>query len=138
MFPRINSTNRNQKPVTSNQKFILILLFIFSFLIPNSSAQDKITYDDKGKRDPFISLVTPDGRIINFEPQGAESKIILGGIIYDPAGNSYAIINNEVVGVNDFILGHVVAKIEPNRVILLENNQAVEYKLNKDETYGTK
>lgn len=117
----------------TRQKIFLILVSVLWFLVSFSFAQDKIVYDDKGKRDPFIALVTPDGRLLNLEPADSEAKIILEGIIYDKDGRSYVIINGEVVSVGDYILGHAVFKIEENKVILLKENKPVEYILEKEE-----
>ena len=96
-------------------------------------AQDKITYEDKGRRDPFIALVTADGRLLNLEPVSKEVKIILEGIIYDKGGQSYAIINGEVVSAGGFIQGYTVFKIEKDKVILIKDDKLVEYKLEKEE-----
>mgnify|MGYP005641482397 CR=1 FL=1 len=110
-------------------------LFILFFLCLASAsfAQGETTYDDQGKRDPFIALVTPDGRLLNLEPSDSEAKIVLQGIIYDSSGRCYAIINGEVVSVGDYILGQAVFKIEENKVILLKDNKPVEYILQKEE-----
>ncbi|MFH1577870.1 MAG: hypothetical protein ABIC18_02205 [Candidatus Omnitrophota bacterium] len=119
--------------------FVFCLLFsVFSYLSSDCFAEDRITYDDGKRRDPFLALVTPDGRLLNFEPVNSEAKIILEGIFYDENGRSYAIINAEVVSVGDYIFGHAVFKIEENKVTLLKDNKAVEYILEKDETYTTK
>ncbi len=99
----------------------------------NVFAQGEIVYDDKGRRDPFVSLVTPDGRLLNLEPAGAGTKVALEGIIYDKNGQSYAIINGEVVGVGDYILGYSVVNINKDMVILMKNNEYMEYKLQKEE-----
>ncbi len=114
---------------------LLFFLFILFFLCLASAsfAQDKITYDEQGKRDPFIALVTPDGRLLNLEPTGSNAKIVVKGIIYDGSGRCYALINEEVVSIGDFILGYTVFKIEENKVILLKDNKPVEYILEKEE-----
>ena len=109
------------------------LLICIIFCAANIFAQENIGYEDKGKRDPFIALVTPDGQLLNLEPTGSGSKIFLGGIIYDKHGRSYAIINDEVVGIGDYVLGYAVFKIDQDKVILLKDNMPVEYKLQKEE-----
>jgi len=117
------------------QDSLLRPLFILFFLCLASAsfAQGETTYDDQGKRDPFIALVTPDGRLLNLEPSDSEAKIVLQGIIYASSGRCYAIINGEVVSVGDYILGQAVFKIEENKVILLKDNKPVEYILQKEE-----
>lgn len=115
------------------QKFLLILFSVFCFLFSVSFAQEKIVYDDKGRRDPFIALVTPDGRLLNLEPTDTETKIVLEGISYSNDEHCYAIINGEILRVGDYILGNAVFKIEQDKVILMEDNKPVEYKLRKEE-----
>jgi len=110
---------------------LLFCIFIFASCI--CFAQEKITYEDKGRRDPFIALVTADGRLLNLEPVSKEVKIILEGIIYDKGGQSYAIINGEVVSAGGFIQGYTVFKIEKDKVILIKDDKLVEYKLEKEE-----
>jgi hypothetical protein len=117
---------------------LLFLILTFLFLLPFSYlslalAQEKMIYNDEGKRDPFIALVTPDGRLLNLDSSGGKAKIVLEGIVYDKDGRSYAIINDEVVSIGDYILGHAVFKIEEDKVILLKDNQPIEYKLEKEE-----
>ena len=114
--------------------FLFYSLFIlYSCLVSVSFAQDKIIYDDQGRRDPFMALVTPDGRLLNLEPKAAETKIFLGGIYYAENGESYAIINGEVVSVGDYIFGHTVFSIDKNKVVLIKDEQPVEYILEKEE-----
>ena len=129
----------NKKSLSKKESIIkefscLLIVFILICMVNIfAQAQDKIVYDDKGRHDPFIALVTPDGRLINLEPPEPGSKISLQGIIYDNDGGSYAIINEEVVSVGDNIFDYSVFKIDEDKVILLKDNQPVEYKLKKEE-----
>ena len=109
--------------------------FILGFLLFSSVlfSQDEIIYDDEGRRDPFMPLVTRDGRLLILEPTKAEEKILLGGIIYVENGISYAIINGEVVSVGDYILGHSVFSIEENKVILIKDDEPIEYILDMEK-----
>ena len=120
-----------------NKKLLFLLLVCILICLVNVFAQEEIIYDDTDKRDPFIALVTPDGRLLDLRPAGLEAgpetKIVLEGIIYDEFGRSYAIINDEVVTIGDYILGHPVFKIDNDKVILLEDNKPVEYKLRKEK-----
>ena len=111
-------------------KTTCILLFLISAV---ALAQEEAIFDDKGRRDPFIALVTPDGRLINLEPAGPDTQISLGGIIFDQEGTSYAIINGEVVSVGDSIFGYTVFKIEKNRAILFKDDKPIEFILEKEE-----
>ena len=113
-----------------NKKLILLIITCILICQIRVFAQEDIVYDDKDNRNPFIALVTPDGRLISLEPTTeAEAKIVLEGIISGASGRSYAIINGEVLGLGDYILGYAVFKIEKNKVVLFKDNELIEYKL---------
>ena len=72
--------------------FLLNLFFIFMFCF--SFAQDDFIYDAKGERNPFMPLVTPEGRFIKIKPRSTiNAGFELEGIIYDKISLSYAIVN---------------------------------------------
>ena len=113
-----------------NKKLLFLMIICILIYLTRVFAQEKIVYDDKGKRDPFIALVTPDGRLLNLEPTTeAETKIVLEGIISGVDGHSYAIINGEVLSLGDYVLGYAVFKIEEDKVILFKDDKLMEYKL---------
>jgi hypothetical protein len=95
-------------------------------------AQEKFVYDAGGKRNPFMPLVTSDGRLIKFDEE-KESEIILEGIIYDDRGMSYAIVNHQVVKIGDWAGNYRVFKIEKDKVTFLKDNQPIEVRLKKEE-----
>lgn len=86
-------------------------------------------YDSKGRRDPFLPLVSPEGYLINAEPYSDASEVKVEGIIYDPRGNSFAIINTQVVKAGDKIGAFDVLSIEKNKVILLKDTEKFEIEL---------
>jgi len=96
-------------------------------------AQEEFKYDAKGKRDPFIPLVTPDGRFLKLEKEEGVSGVSLEGIIYDEHGLSCALVNGEVVRVSDKIGDYQVLKIEKNKVIFIKGGQALEIELKEEE-----
>jgi len=118
-------------------KFILIFFICtISILICaiNLSAQDEFTYDSKGRRDPFIPLVTSDGRLLKLEEEENKNLTMsLEGIIYDEHAISYAILNGEVVKVGDTIGDYQVLKIEKNKVVLIKEGETEEIWLKKEE-----
>jgi hypothetical protein len=89
-------------------------------------------YDAKGKRDPFIALVTPDGRLLKLEEE-TTSELLLEGIIYDKKGISYAVVNGEVVKIGDKVGDYQVWKIEERKIIFLKEGQPLEIELKKEE-----
>jgi len=106
-----------------------VLLFLCSI----SLAQVDFTYDSKGKRNPFIPLVTPDGRLLKLEQEQGVNDLAIQGIIYDKNGISYAIVNANVVGVGDSVGDYRVLKVLPNKVVFIKDGQAVESELIKEE-----
>jgi len=106
----------------------LSIFWIFSF------AQEGLKYDAKGKRDPFIPLVTSDGRLLKLEKEETASGLLLEGIIYDEHGLSYAIVNGAIVRVSDKVGDSQVLKIEKNKVIFIKNGQTLEVGLKEEES----
>ena len=85
-------------------------------------------YQSKGKRDPFVPLLTQDGRRI--QPPGldeetglASAKLNLQGIVLGKGKDSFAIINDRIIREQEEIEGVKVLKIEPNRVTVLVDGQ---------------
>ncbi len=129
-YPVIPLSRSTGNRLTGNRLTILVLSFLtLSSLL---FAQDEFKYDAKGKRDPFIALVTPDGRLLKWEKEEGASGISLEGIIYDEHGLSYAIVNGEVVRVSDKIGDYQVLKIEKNKVIFIKNGQITEVELKEE------
>jgi hypothetical protein len=98
-----------------------------------SYAQQQFIYDAKGKRNPFIPLVTPDGRLLNLEQEEVKKDLILEGIIYDKNGLSYAVVNGEIVKIGDRVDVYQVLKIEKEKIILIKEGEPLELYLKKEE-----
>ncbi len=96
-------------------------------------AYAEIVYNNNGSRDPFIPLVTPDGRLVSLEASDSNATIVLEGISYDKEKDSYVIINSEVLTIGDHVLGCTVFKIYEDRVILLQDKELTEYILSEEE-----
>jgi len=95
-------------------------------------AQDqKYSYTPQGKRDPFVPLVSPAGYLINLEEE-EENTVQLEGIMFDPKGDSMVIINGELLKVGESVAGAVVSKIEPNKVVVIKDNQRMELELRRE------
>jgi len=93
-------------------------------------------YETGNKRDPFIPLITPDGRFVPLErtaEEEAASVLKVDGIIYDKYGLSYAIVDGSVVKVGDLISDYQVLTIEEKRVIFIREGQLKEVPLKKEE-----
>lgn len=113
----------------SESKITIICVICILICVINIFAQGEFVYDAKGKRDPFIPLVTSDGRMLKLEREAGESGLSLEGIIYDKNGVSYAIVNTEVLKIGDTIGDYQVLKIEKNKVIFIREGQVQEVEL---------
>ncbi len=100
--------------------FLLFVLYILSSV---SFAGDNFVYDAGGKRDPFIPLVSSDGRLIRLETEKKKGALSLEGIIYDEFSLSYAVVNGAVVKVGDIVEGNQVLRVEKNKVIFIKDGQ---------------
>ena len=89
----------------------------------------------KATRDPFLPLVTNDGRLLEWKGVSSDSNNIftLEGIIYDPQGAAYAIINDEAVKTLDVIEDYQVGEIQPDKVILKRDGKSIEIELRKED-----
>jgi hypothetical protein len=113
--------------------FLALIFLLFSLSVyAEQPSIASFTYNSKGKRNPFIPLVTSDGRLIKLEPEEGQTGLTLEGIIYDEQGLSYAIINSKVVKVSEFVGDYQVLKIKENKVILIRGGQTYELEIKKE------
>jgi len=110
------------------------ILFLIMCVYLSAFAEADFVYDAQNKRNPFIPLITPDGRLLKLDQEaGGIKDILLEGIIYDKNGLSYAIINAEVVRIGDSIGNYRVLKIEEKKIILIKDGVISEIELIKEE-----
>jgi len=130
--PRVHGLKlKNSIAAHLSAAFCFLLLFCgLTFCL---FAEEQFSYDSQGRRDPFVALVTSDGRLLNLEPQGEVEGIMLEGIIYHRDGDSYAIVNGDIVKENDKIGKYEVKKIEEKKVIFAKEGQNIEVELEKEE-----
>jgi len=112
---------------------VLFEIWIYPKNFSHLYAQEQFVYDSQGKRNPFIPLLTADGRLLKLEQEGPVGSLLLEGIIYDQHGLSYAIVNGEVVKVGDAIGDYQVLKVEKNRVIFIKEGETTEIELKEEE-----
>jgi len=94
----------------------------------------EFTYDDHNKRDPFIPLVTKDGKIMPGAKTDSEietEQIVLEGIIWDPQGNSVAIMNGKLVKEQERVFDFQVLKIKQTGVILQKGGKVRVFNLKR-------
>jgi type II secretory pathway component PulC len=121
----------------SKNKFEICFILAFCILVFGrvviADAQNEYKYDAQLKRNPFIPLVTPDGRLIQLESEKTSSGLSLEGIIYDANGVSYALINGEVTKIGDAVGDYQVLKVEKDKVVLIKDGQPFEIVIKKEE-----
>jgi hypothetical protein len=115
---------------------LCFLLFVLSACSWNSAtAADQPAYDAQGKRNPFIPLVTSDGRLQMIEDTAQASKdteLVVDGIMFDKYGVSYALVNGDVVKVGDSVGEYRVLSIEPRKVAFIKEGQVKEVPFEKE------
>ncbi|RJP29035.1 MAG: hypothetical protein C4533_04355 [Candidatus Omnitrophota bacterium] len=117
-----------------NKTFFITLIISVLFIgLKLSAAQADFVYDSHSKRNPFIALVTPDGRLLKLDVEEGNEALALEGIIFDENGVSYAIVNQDVVNVGDYVGDYQVLKIEKDEVRFVREGQLFVVKLKKEE-----
>ena len=103
------------------QWFFLLLIFIA--LPVMLCAQDVQAYDDQGRRDPFVPLVSTSGAVVVADEDLVFEDMVLEGIAFDAQRNNFAIINGRVVHAQEHIGAYMVERIEQDKVILSKDQQ---------------
>jgi hypothetical protein len=118
-----------------SRKRVLCAVFLITALFASCSfAEGEFIYDSMGRRNPFIPLVTPEGRLLKLDKEERiRGELVIEGIIYDKNGRSFAIINATVVGIGDYVGDYQVLKIEKDKVIFIKEGQTKEVFFKKEE-----
>jgi hypothetical protein len=117
------------------REFLLFFFALQLIAVAAVFAEKTLSSGSVEKRDPFISLVTEDGRLLKLATRNA-GELNLDGIIYDANGLSCAMINKEIVRIGDWVGDYQVYKIENDKVILLKDGIEKEIEPNKEESCG--
>lgn len=97
---------------------VLICTFGFLFIF-SIAAAGEIRYDGAGRRDPFVPVLGNSAK----EANGGEIQV--EGIVYDPKGGSYALINGQVYREGESLDDSQLVKIMPDRLILTQNSEEI-------------
>lgn len=114
-------------------------IFLFSYILfviagtVYAENESQFKYDAAGKRNPFIPLITPDGRLLNLDTVVTETGLVLEGVIFDQQGESFALINGKVFKVGDSVDDYTVLDIDKGRVNLLKAGQLYVLETKKGE-----
>ena len=112
------------------QRIILTgtVFFVFLLFVPSEGTQYK--YYSKGKRDPFVPLVTGEVRTsLGLAAVEDVDDVRLEGIIYDPSGKSMVVLNDEVLKEGDKLYNVEVVKIDKNSVTIKVHDRVHTIKL---------
>ena len=109
-----------------------LVIALLIFLFTNSVyAQENFVYNDHGKRDPFVPLVSSAGMVVTYDEDLSVNDLSLEGIVADPSGNNIAIVNGKVVKANDRIGPYVVSMIVQDHVEFLKGSEKFVLRLKK-------
>jgi len=87
------------------------------------SLKDFPEYNDEGKSDPFVPLVTKEGILTHISNEKKDANFYLQGIFYDDKGESMALINEQVVRKNDMIGECKIVDIKKESVVYTKNGE---------------
>ena len=80
-------------------------------------------YNDHGKRDPFMPLVSSDGIVVAYDQDLSVNDLTLEGIVADVSGRNVAIVNGKIVKAHDQIGSYVVETIAFDHVEFLKGTE---------------
>ena len=106
-----------------------LIIFLLVFVLFAGCSAAWAAYESKGKRDPFVPLLLPDGQRISPPPdtEGMGSlslnRIALQGVVYDPSGDSFAILSGRVLRENEEWEGIRILKIEADTVTIWKDGE---------------
>lgn len=110
-------------------RFLISVLLLFSSNLVY--AQEAFVYDDHGKRDPFVPLVSSAGMVVTYDEDLSVNDLVLEGIASDASGNNAAIVNGKVVKTHDQIGPYIVDVIAADHVEFLKGTERFILKLKK-------
>ncbi len=118
--------------------FILASLGIILFLTDFSLVfAEEFRYDSHGKRDPFLSQAFQNLG----ESQLSHGELRLEGIVIDKKGQSYAIVNSEIVREGQTFQGFLLKNITSKEVTFVKGEEEFKVQLRNDDdltNLGTK
>lgn len=129
----------------TNKKIAVLVLFIMLGLplalgrplYAQTVEGEEHSYESKGKRDPFIPLITSKTKIATgLEDVQTIDDIVLEGIFWDPRGGSIAVINGVLLKEGQQVGSVKIKSIEKVQITLYINE--VEYVKNLVEEKGDK
>ena len=108
---------------------ILSQWVVISSIFFSLAFAQEFRYDSHGKRDPFVS----PAQALTTGTQVSAGELRLEGVIVDPTGSSYAIVNGQIVREGDTLEGFLIKKVEANQVVFEKAGEIFEVVLRRDE-----
>ena len=116
---------------------MIILALLASLNLPpvGRGEEEKFVYQRQGRRDPFVPLVGSGGGGDRGDLFTIEDikDVFLEGIIWDPQGESLAVINGEIVREGSQFQNIKVLKVEKERVTVLLNEKEYTVTISEEE-----
>lgn len=103
-----------------------LLILQFDFSLANG---EEFRYDSHGKKDPFVS---PAQAVVTTTQMGS-GELRLEGVIVDPQGSSYAIVNGQIVRQGEAFEGFLLKKVEPNQALFEKSGEHFAVVLRRDD-----
>ena len=97
-------------------------------------AQEAFVYDDHGKRDPFVPLVSSAGLVVTYDQDLSVNDLALEGIVAGSSGDNAAIVNGKVVRNGDQIGPYVVDVIAVDHVEFLKGTERFILKIKRSSS----
>jgi len=117
-----------------NLSLLALVIFIFLAISSGFGEEPGFVYDPKGKRDPFIPAELAQKEKLQIK--GRIEDIRLEGILWDRRGDSFAIINDEILKAGDTIMGFKILKIEKDRIIFSSGEDSYSIRMDYVKTRG--
>ena len=139
-FPSEHSRKQGTGPGTIVAAFATVLLVTVAAPAARAAEEPRaepFRYDSGGRRDPFIPLVR-EGRLVG-TTQGAHvdaATPTLYGILWDPQGDSIALINDVEVRAGETIAGFRVKAIQRDAVVLDGGGEPVVLRITYESAPG--
>lgn len=109
---------------------VLVFIFTSTFICQQAGAEMPFIYKSGGRKDPFVPLVSNDGKLmVTYGVINSIDDVVLEGIIYDPKAESIAVLNGLILKENDQVGSIKIKKIEKDWVILIYEDKEYTLKL---------
>ena len=110
--------------------FIMMVILLYLFLSDFSLVfGNDFSYDSHGKKDPFVSPVTDQAP----NAQMFYGELRLEGIVVDHKGQSYAIVNGEVVREGQKFQGFLLKEITAQDATFQRDDEVFKVQLRRDD-----